>query len=116
MDEYNEWIMDNVDENPVNQCERLTLLMRESFPELIRVRGHVLDGEKKYPHWWLKTENGDIVDPTAHQFCFVFDYEEWDEARDEPTGKCPNCGEYSFKSKYFCSDSCREEFSEWMGW
>ncbi len=105
------WLTSN---NPYGKCAEATLSMQKEFPELIRVRGHYYDaiwGERE--HWWLKTKDGEIVDPTAAQFPtkgILGDYEEWEEGREEPIGKCMNCGEYCFESKggshHACSKRC----------
>lgn len=87
-----------------------TLEMQQEFPELIRVRGHYIDcllGDR--PHWWLKTKDGEIVDPTASQFN-PGDYEEFDESN-PITGKCLNCGDYCYNHKCFCSSECNLELA-----
>ena len=109
MDErYAEWIAKNV-ADPLGTCAEVTERMAAVFPDLKRVRGHYYCtawGERA--HWWLVTDAGDIVDPTAAQFPSRGHghYEPWNEGDEEPTGKCANCGEYTYGSAYTCSDDC----------
>ena len=69
--------------------------MVEAHPELRRVRGYY-----KHPdvgsigHWWCKTVDGEIIDPTAAQFPQGGTYQEWQDGVDfDPIGKCLECGE-----------------------
>lgn len=90
---YNEWIEQNypTPESARNQCAWATQRMVEAFPELIRTRGWYGWSE----HWWCKTADGTIVDPTAKQFRPGGTYKEFREGVDpEPLGKCMNCGDY----------------------
>ena len=103
--QYRKWIDENVSD-PYNACREATEEMAAAFPDLERVRGHYHCPDLgKRPHWWLLDPNGVIVDPTADQFPSGGSgaYEAWDESQPEPTGKCPNCGDYSYGSQYFCS-------------
>lgn len=120
MTNYQEWINNNVAE-PYGACREYTKLMNEAFPELRIVRGHYYCynwGERE--HWWCLDPENKIVDPTAHQFpsCGKGYYSEWDESREEPTGHCLNCGEYTFDQKTFCSEDCeiatRSEFNSYL--
>jgi len=110
--EYQQWI-DALPERVTGQCAEHTLAMQAQFPELVRVRGHYdcpIWGERE--HWWLKTAEGEIVDPTAKQFPTKGhgEYKEWDETQPEPTGMCPNCGGYAYDNKTCCSDKCHREY------
>jgi hypothetical protein len=121
LDNYKEWVSTHIKvrEDYWRKCESVTLRMKEAFPELIRVRGHYHDiWFGPIPHWWLKTEDGTIIDPTCRQFSEV---QSWDmsghhslyaEVDDEnlPTGKCPNCGEYSYNRMFCCSENCYSEY------
>lgn len=111
-DPYEAWIADNV-VDPHNACREITLAMQEVFPELTRVRGHYYcpyTGER--PHWWLVAPDGTIVDPTADQFPSKGSgvYVPWDESQPEPTGRCPNCGEYCYDGRELCSESCHRAY------
>lgn len=114
---YKDWIDKNV-EVPQNNCQSYSSDMAEAFPELIRVRGYydeLIRG--KTPHWWLKTKDGLIVDPTQSQFCgpnIPFFYEEIDESIPQPTGMCPNCGEYCYNESYVCSPRCEKEYIDYI--
>lgn len=109
--EYQTWIEENVTET-YGKCSEVTLAMQEAFPELTRVRGHyfcIVWGERE--HWWLK-DGDEVVDPTAGQFPSQGNgvYVEWDESQPEPTGMCPNCGDYCYDGKTLCSERCEIEY------
>jgi len=114
MDEkYRDWIAQNVPE-AYGACREITSLMAAAFPELTRVRGHyycLVWGERA--HWWLETQTGGVVDPTAMQFPSkgAGSYVPWREgARGEPTGMCPNCGGQAYNGDTCCSDECGREY------
>lgn len=97
------------------QCEVQSKAMKEFFPELKLVRGHFDDAIRgKCEHWWLTDEQGNIIDPTRIQFCPVGEYIPWDESAPEPTGKCPNCGEYCYHGNGTCSDKCSKEYLSYL--
>ena len=114
---YEKWISENV-KDAYGKCAEYTESMNKVFPELLRIRGHYhCPIQGKRPHWWLKTLDNIIVDPTRKQFASIGlgDYEEWDETQEEPTGKCLNCGDYRFGwASVFCSDTCREESTRYL--
>lgn len=116
---YNQWIEKNVS-STYGTCAEVTEAMADAFPELTRVRGHYhcpIWGERA--HWWLKTPDGKIVDPTAAQFPSrgQFTYVEWIDGQEEPTGKCPNCGELCYKGDFCCSDECEVSYASYcVGW
>lgn len=123
MQKYQDWITLNylTSQKARRACEEATLSMESAFPELIRVRGLAVVEEPyglpptRTPHWWLKTEDGEIVDPTAHQYpTRILSYEEADERLGPPTGRCSNCGKLCYKSNYFCSDECSEEYMAYL--
>ncbi len=106
--QYADWIAANVKET-LGRCAEATLAMSAAFPELTRVRGHYqcwVWGERQ--HWWLVDPNGEIVDPTANQFPSKGGgvYIPWDESQPEPTGVCPNCGDYCYNGQSCCSEAC----------
>lgn len=113
---YDEWIAQHVSDHvsAYGRCAAVTLAMQAAFPELRRVRGHyycMIWGERQ--HWWLVTPAGEIVDPTARQFPSGGSgvYEPWPEGAAEPTGKCPNCGEFVYDRGTVCSDACAGEYA-----
>lgn len=115
--EYKDWIESNVEGNGYGKCAEVTSAMAEAFPELTRVRGHyycIRWGERA--HWWLKTSDGEIVDPTASQFPTKGrgHYQEWDESNEEPTGICPECGKYVYGGKSLCSDECEQSYMRYL--
>lgn len=107
---YAEWIKENVPET-YGSCREATRDMLKAFPHLRRVRGHYycwVWGKRK--HWWLM--DGDtILDPTASQFPSKGEgrYEELPPDTPEPTGMCPNCGEYCYNGEQV-HDHCYSEF------
>ena len=88
------------------KCAEATLAMCAAFPELIRIRGHVMVGIDFRPHWWCETPSGDTVDPTAHQWPGGVVFYERLESEEEPHGKCLNCGEEIFRSRNDSSFTC----------
>ena len=99
------------------KCKEITEQMAKKHPELTRVRGHYhcpIWGKRA--HWWLKDEQGNIVDPTAAQFPSRGGgkYEEWDESKIEPTGKCLDCGGDAFNGDTFCSSRCEAATARFM--
>jgi hypothetical protein len=118
-EKYNTWITNKLStSNPWNMCDEWTKEMNNEFPELTRIRGQVLLTNGWYrAHWWLVDTAGNVIDPTASQFSSdyfggskVLNYEPRDESEPEPTGICPNCGEYCYNSKTCCSDSCHNQY------
>lgn len=123
MEDYNSWIMVHY---PTSlsarlKCAEATLAMSLEFPELLRVRG-LASVEEPYglpptrtPHWWLETFDGEVIDPTAHQYpTRVLQYEAVDEERGGPTGKCPNCGGLCYNQEYCCTDRCFREYLAYL--
>jgi len=111
---YQEWIDQLTD--ITDTCKTVTKEMAATFPELRRVRGYYhcwIRGKQE--HWWLTTPSGVVVDPTADQFPSMGQgrYEEWQGP--EPTGKCPNCGEYCYNGDYLCSVCCHVDFLAHLG-
>lgn len=114
MNKYQKYIdtLNLTKETAYGKCHETCLEMQKTFPELKLIRGHYFDPiwlDRK--HWWLETKDGEIIDPTAIQFpskgqCL---YTPWDESQPEPTGKCPNCGEYTFNNEYV-HEECRTAF------
>lgn len=119
MDKYDCWIAGRLagGENPYGKCAELTLEMQADFPELIRVCGHYYcTGWGEREHWWLKTPDGVIVDPTKEQFPSKGHgpYVELDKDAPIPTGMCPNCGEYCYTGGTLCSDKCEREYTAYL--
>jgi len=87
---YQEWIDEYVHGDPQRKCKPMAIAMAKEFPEL-RVVGisSCFSG-----HAWCVNKQNEVVDPTAHQFDFAFDYSiERLELADFPIGKCHWCGE-----------------------
>jgi len=120
---YGLWVKSNypTPESARLQCAEATEKMVSDFPELKRVRGladvkepHDLPPTRT-PHWWCVTSDGNVVDPTAHQYpTHIIKYSEADEDKGPPTGKCPNCGDLSYGGEYLCSDKCNTEYMAYL--
>ncbi len=124
IDKYNEWIRNYLStlshtQECLGKCHEVSVRMQADFPELRLVRGHVETGTwGTRAHWWLETEDGQIVDPTKTQFPMIFSYEEFIEGVTEyRIGKCMNCGDeiwgVSIESVYgtcICSEECAKDF------
>lgn len=119
---YADWIARYVLGDTTGDCAAWTLQMQRVFPELRRVRGHVcpanagalgtsLQPPEGYPHWWLVTAAGAIVDPTVAQFPWPVHYTPWQEGQPEPTGKCYECGAYCYGGKDFCSQAHAAQYA-----
>jgi hypothetical protein len=112
MDKYTSYMTENFKE-VYGKCAEATQQMAVQFPELQRVRGHYycpVWGERE--HWWLKTQDGEIIDPTASQFPSKGhgEYIEWIEGTPEPPGVCLNCGSYVYDNNSFCCKRCENLF------
>ncbi len=117
MNTYEKWIENYIFlHEPRGKCAEATAEMIKEFPELKRVRGHVrhILGSKLSPHWWCIDTNGIIIDPTAVQFVAIIEYIPHDETQSEPTGRCPNCGEYCYNYDFACSDKCAEQYRAYV--
>lgn len=103
--------------DPTGRCREESLAMADAFPELRLVRGHVRCANgRRYPHWWCVDPDDVVLDPTAAQFALVgiLDYEPHPDGAPEPTGKCPNCGEYCYGGRFCCSDACERAYERYL--
>lgn len=93
-------------------CIPFSIKMKREFPELTLRYGCVYSEidptnctkyPTQYPHAWLTTEAGEIVDPTVKQFQFLgpLQYEVWEEP---PTGRCSGCGRWHYKDPGNCGE------------
>jgi hypothetical protein len=114
---YSQWIREylSVNKSVLGRCMDAVGKMREEFPELQEVRGHVYCQWGKRGHVWCKTEDGEIVDPTQSQFPGLVQYEPWEPGMEVRAGKCMNCGTdiwvsvQTLSEKPPCKSSCSEE-------
>lgn len=114
---YQQWIeAQNLPEQPCGLCESVSRRMVAAFPELRLVRGHYMPWaeSKLYPHWWCVAPDGTIVDPTAAQFAAVGPGDYREHVGDEPTGRCLECGLYTFHGQSFCDESCAAAWRDWI--
>lgn len=122
--EYAAWIEVNCPGTQTGRCHSRSKEMQKAFPELILCRGYyssAVDGMQS--HWWLKTAEGEIVDPTVRQFVMGTSgsYEEYNrEIHGElPIGKCMNCGDEVYESENppssgMCSEGCAASFDAYI--
>ncbi len=117
-DLFGSWIAERYPtaESAKLQCAEATAAMVEAFPQLRRVRGQAMVGIDFRPHWWCVTPDGEIIDPTAHQWpALPVFYEALPEDAEEPRGKCIYCGELLFQSRgadsYLC-ENCKPNVTE----
>lgn len=111
---YEQWIAEHIPGEAYGLCAEATKAMALVFPELRRVRGHYYCPHwGRRAHWWLVAPDGSIIDPTARQFPSQGRgvYDPWDETQPEPTGTCPNCGEYCYDHKLLCSRACEISYA-----
>lgn len=97
------------------KCKEMSEALVAIDPTLTLVRGHYYCfawGEQ--PHWWVKTKDGTVIDPTKNQFPSkgAGNYVEFDGIV-----RCSNCNKTmheenaSFESNYaFCSYECHGRF------
>lgn len=120
---YQEWVIANYlsPQQARLKCAEATQAMVLEFPELTRVRGlaHVEEPfslpPTRTPHWWCVDTSGIVVDPTAHQYpTRILKYEPVDESLGEPSGKCPNCGNFCYEGNYLCSKFCETEYMAYL--
>ncbi len=114
---YEAWIEAAV-QDPEGRCKQESKRLARAFPELTMVRGTVqilgkYGTQHTQTHWWCKTADGEIVDPTKHQFAKVWGYDEVANAT-EPVARCPNCGDYFQDSGGVCSDVCHKQYMEYL--
>lgn len=104
-------------------CYSASVMMQKAFPELTLCRGYV---HSLHEHWWLKTPDGEIIDPTATQFAMIpeilrdSDYEEYTPEKHgpEPIGRCLKCGDYCYEetpgaNSSACSTECLVELNKY---
>lgn len=123
-DAYETWIKEHCTGSQAGFCRPKSEAMREAFPELILCKGYYsspADGSRG--HWWLKTPDGQIVDPTAAQFLMgrLGSYEEYDPEIHGPLpiGKCMNCGDAVYEennppASCMCSEVCARAFDDYL--
>lgn len=122
-DEYVTWIkayIDRMDGKLLGRCKDAVEEMAKAFPELTKVPGHVYTDWGMRGHWWCKTADGEVIDPTAKQFGFIFAYEPWVPGTEVRVGKCMECGDEIWKAvqtleeeprrETFCSKDCEATF------
>lgn len=124
---YQNWIEQYLARNNyqvLGKCKQAVEEMRETFPELKEVRGHVYCDWGKRGHAWLEDNDGNIIDPTSLQFMVIFEYEPWKPGDEVLVGKCMNCGEQIWAavktldeppaSKSTCSINCERALIKYL--
>ncbi len=124
-EKYQGWIKKNVKGDGYAKCIEITLAMGKEFPELQRRKGFFHDGIwGRRTHWWLRDENGNIIDPTAKQhptgewfpvtdryYTDLTDLNDEELSKVVPSGPCANCGGDVYGGGTVCSDICHNEFA-----
>lgn len=111
----------------LGRCRAAVDEMALTFPELRKVAGHVFDARwGQRAHWWLVTEKGDIVDPTADQFPMLIEHVPFEPGQEVRVGKCMNCGEHLYAvaeslddppaPRTFCDATCHDAMAMDLGW
>lgn len=124
-EKYQAWIEERYPDyaRSAGECAQACKAMKEAFPELEVTNGFVtvLDYPEPRQHWWCKTANGTIVDPTKKQYPFILDYEEIDEAhpaRNYPQARCHQCGEHYYETPELNgtmhTKTCEREYTEYL--
>lgn len=115
-------------EHCYGKCKEAVDKMARAFPELRKVRGHVLSAPPwgRRQHWWLETMDGLVVDPTAAQFPAIEAYEELIEGvTPVQVGRCMSCGKPIMSrdpasmldvrhSTSLCSDECADAYGRYV--
>lgn len=130
---YRSWMQRNVPQSfdgQLAECTRYVPLMAQVFLELIVCKGVVFskvnidnistipDSYKEYPHMWLKTKEGVIIDPTIKQFDALgkLEYREFPKEA-TALSRCCNCGKYFTTSGIHgvvCSHECQKEYAVYL--
>lgn len=126
MIKYNNWINKHYRDwgTALGNCQEAVKKINKEFPELTIKCGYVhFAFNEKRMHWWCIDNNGNIIDPTGHQYPGylgepILDYEEVDDNSDEknyPRERCYNCGEYYFKkSSIMHTEQCHKEYCNYL--
>jgi hypothetical protein len=123
---YHKWVKDNVPaEERLGQCQKWSKQIAEVFPELRIARGWVYCELGERTHWWCIAPDGTVVDPTASQFNWVFEYREFTPGDLVQVGKCMECGQMIEEEVFdldkptayrrFCDSACRSAFAASLG-
>lgn len=128
-DQYTQWIRANVEGSGYGACVTKAVEMAAAFPEL-----EVRQGLYECPVWgprqhrWCRVRGTDvIVDPTGAQFPTgshfpdgLFYEDLTDASEDElldrvPTGKCWECGGFTYRGQTFCDSGCEVAYRASLG-
>lgn len=126
---YSLWIESEVQGDGYGKCEEVSKRMHGVFPELEVRFGFFMATAPwgRRQHWWLRTSEGEIVDPTGRQHpngdlfpqSSVL-YEDLTDLDDEaladkvPTGVCMDCGGPVYRGQTFCNETCEEATRAYM--
>jgi hypothetical protein len=120
--EYKLWVKQHYPnaKAATGQCHQAAKAMVKEFPELRLARGFVSTPDAELTHWWCVDQEGDVIDPTRHQFPLVFWYTEISDDHPlakYPMKKCMNCGEMYLQSEGHsydpaCDEYCFKELNE----
>ncbi len=113
---YQNWINDKCPDKANGYCRKMTEAFTMEFPEF-RMVG-IQNPFNMGGHCWAQDSLNRVVDPTAHQFKGIYQYDtEYAMEADEfPKGKCMECGDISYYADCFCSPECLDIYSREVGW
>lgn len=128
--EYQKYIDKILHRDAWGHCKQQCEKMNKQFPELIPAKGWYFDAiwNEEREHHWLKTSDGEIIDPTAIQFPtkgMTNYYTEYKKGDAFKIGKCAYCGndivateEDIDSGKYIdltvCSEECHKAYVAYL--
>lgn len=126
---YSTWVSLEVEGDGYGKCVETVDAMHETFPELEKRFGFFFAPAPwgRRQHWWLRTPDAQIVDPTGKQHPNGQIFPESDAAYEDltdldpkelrtkvPTGVCMDCGSEVYGTT-FCNASCEAATMRYMG-
>ena len=126
---YATWVKIEVEGDGYGKCVQAVDAMHETFPELEKRFGFFFASAPwgRRHHWWLRTPDGQIVDPTGKQHPNGQIFPESDAGYEDltdldpeelrskvPTGVCLDCGGPVYNGETFCNSSCAAATASYM--
>lgn len=125
--EYQDYIDKITHRQAYGHCYERCMEMKKEFPELIHCKGWYYEAiwNEDREHHWLKTESGEIIDPTAKQFptngALTAEYREYKAGDKVRIGCCAYCGEdiMGFPEEgnnppTVCSETCHKAYVNYL--
>lgn len=126
---YATWVSLEVEGDGYGRCVETVDAMHETFPELKKRFGFFFAPHPwgRRQHWWLRTPEGKIVDPTGRQHPNGHIFPESDVCYEDltdldpaelrakvPTGVCMDCGGPVYNDDTFCDAECEAATARYM--